>query len=554
MADWANSATKYAEDVIKGKIPTGELTKAACRRHLNDLKKQSKKAFPYRFSAEKIKTVCNFIQELKHIKGKWAGTTIILEPWQVFFLGSIFGWVRKSDDKRRFREAYLEVARKNAKSTLAAGIGLYMLVDDGEPGSEVYSGATNEKQAWEVFGPARLMAKRNEDLLEFYDLTVVAQSLFSEKNASKFQPIVGNPGDGASPHCSITDEYHEHPNANQYETMTTGMGAREQPLALIITTAGSDISGPCYQKRDEIIKVLNGIIEDDSVFGIIYSCDEGDDWTDFNNWIKANPNMGVSVYEDYLRKQLLTAKQNVEKQNKIRCKHLNQWMNASTAWMDMSRWKRCADTTISLEDFKGKQCIVSLDLATSIDIAAKSYLFFENGKRYLFLKYYLPEETVNLAHNDSYRRWVAQGWLTQTFGNVIDFGQIKEDLRADCDSFDMQYIAYDPWQATQLATEMLAEGAPMLKYPNNVATMSEAMKALQAEAYDQKLVYAANPVTDWMMSNVSARLDKKDNIFPIKEIDRNKIDGVVAAIIAMGVSIQYQDNYITGYEEGVSFI
>lgn len=552
--NWAEIASQYAEDVIKERIPTGELTKAACRRHLNDLKKQAKKAFPYRFSEEKTAKVCGFIQKLRHIKGKWAGSEIKLEPWQVFFLANVFGWVRKSDDLRRFREAYLEVARKNSKSTMGAGIGLYMLTDDGEPGSEVYSGATTEKQAWEVFGPARLMAKRDPDFLEHFDVTVVAQSLFSEANASKFQPIVGNPGDGASPHCSITDEYHEHPNANQYETMTTGMGAREQPLALIITTAGSDISGPCYQKRDEIIKILNGVIEDDSVFGIIYCPDETDEWTDFNVWIKANPNMGVSVYEDYLRKQLLTARQNVEKQNKIQCKHLNRWMNASTAWMDMQRWKRCADPTLSLEDFHGKQCIISLDLATSIDLVAKAYLFLEEAKRYLFLKFYLPEETVKLAHNDNYRRWVAQGWITQTFGNVIDFAQIKDDLRDDTDHFDVTHIAYDPWQATQLATEMLAEGAPMLKYPNTVATMSEAMKRLQAEAYDQKLAYNGDPVLDWMMSNVTARIDAKDNVFPRKEIDKNKIDGVVAAIMAMGVSIQFQDVYLTGYDQGIEFI
>jgi phage terminase large subunit-like protein len=555
MADeWAKIANKYADDVVNGRIPTGEYVKAACRRHLKDLKKQTTKRFLYRFSEQKAAKVCDFISKLRHIKGKWAGTEIHLEPWQVFFLACVFGWVRKSDDKRRFREAYLEVARKNAKSTIAAGIGLYMLSDDGEPGAEVYSGATSERQAWEVFAPARLMAKRDPDFLEHFGITVGAQSLFSEEAASKFQPIVGNPGDGASPHCSITDEYHEHPNANQYETMTTGMGAREQPLALIITTAGSDVSGPCFQKRDEIIKILSGVIDDDSVFGMIYTLDEKDIWSDFSNWIKANPNIGVSVFEDYLQKQLLTAKQNVEKQNKIRCKHLNQWMNAATAWMDMGKWRRCTDTTLSLDDFTGKKCIIALDLATKIDLTAKAYLFQEDGKRYLFLKYYLPEETIELSHNDHYRRWAAQGWITETMGNVLDFGQVKEDLLADADRFDVTHIAYDPWQATQLATELLAEGAPMLKYPNTVATMSEAMKQLQAEIYGQQLVSNGDPVLDWMMSNVTAKIDFKDNIFPRKEIDKNKIDGVVAAIMAMGVSIQHQDTYISGYESGIEFI
>lgn len=552
--DWLGITTKYAEEIVKSKILSCELVKDGCRRYLNDRKKEKTRAFPYRFSEQKAAKICQYISKLRHVKGKLQGQEIYLEPWQVFFLANGFGWVQKSDDLRRFLEMYLEVPRKNAKSTIAAGIGNYMFTEDGEPGAEVYSGAVTEKQAWEVFGPAQRMAKQDPEFLEHYGVTVAAQSMFVEEKFAKFQPVVGNPGDGASPHCSITDEYHEHPNSNQYDTMATGMGSREQPMKLIITTAGSNISGPCYQKRHEVIQVLKGVVPNDQLFGMVYTLDEQDDWADFNNWIKANPNFGVSVFERNLRTYWTTAIQNIEQQNTLRCKHLNQWMNASTAWMDMSKWKRCAKPDLSLEDFHGKQCIISLDLATSIDLVAKAYLFFEEAKRYLFLKFYLPEETVQLAHNDNYRRWVAQGWITQTYGNVIDFAQIKDDLRADTDHFDVTHIAYDPWQATQLATELLSEGAPMLKYPNTVATMSEAMKRLQAEAYDQKLFYNGDPVLDWMMSNVTARVDFKDNIFPRKEIDKNKIDGVVAAIMAMGVSIQFQDVYITGYEKGVDFI
>ena len=552
--DWLGIAAQYAEDIVKGRIPACAFVQAGCRRYLSDLKRQKTRAFPYRLSEAKARKICEFISRLRHIKGKWQGSPIVLEPWQVFFLVNLFGWVQKSDGLRRFQEGYLEVPRKNAKSTIAAGIGLFMFVEDGEPGAEVYSGATSEKQAWEVFGPARRMVKQDTDFQEYYDVRVAAQSLFCENTNSRFQPVVGNPGDGASPHCSITDEYHEHANSNQYDTMVTGMGAREQPLRLIITTAGADISGPCYQKRHEVIQVLTGVVENPELFGMVYTLDADDEWSDFSSWIKANPNYGVSVLERNLRSYWQSARQNIDKQNVLRCKHLNQWMNASTAWMDMMRWKRCADPELSLEAFAGKSCIIALDLATKIDLTAKAYLFFENGKRYLFLKYYLPEETVELAHNDHYRRWVAQGWITQTYGNVLDFGQVKDDLLGDKDRFNVENIAYDPWQATQLATELLATGAPMLKYPNTVGTMSEAMKQLQAEAYNRQLVYNGDPVLDWMMSNVTAQIDRKDNIFPRKEIDRNKIDGVVAAIIAMGVSIQHQANVLTGYENGIEFI
>jgi phage terminase large subunit-like protein len=549
---WDEIARKYAEDVISDVIPACELVKLACRRHLNHLKKQEKKSFPYRFNPKKAEKVCKFMTQLRHIKGKWARTEIKLEPWQVFFFANVFGWERKSDGKRKYREAYLEVPRKNAKSTKAAGTGLYMLTADGEQGAEVYAGATNEKQAWEVFGPARLMAKRDPEFLEYYDLTVAAQSIFSEEHASKFQVVVGDPGDGASPHCSITDEYHEHPNSNQYDTMATGMGAREQPLRLITTTAGVDISSPCYEKRDEVIKVLKGIIEDEEIFGLIYTIDDDDDWTDYENWKKANPNYGVSVFDDYLLGRLRTAKNNPGKRNIIRCKHLNQWMNASSAWMDILKWRRCADTTLSLDDFAGKKCNIALDLATKIDLVAKCYLFEEPGKSTYFWKFYAPEEAVE--NNDRYARWVAEGWITETIGDVIDFGQIKDDLREDRNRFDVQHIAYDPWQATQMATELQAEGAPMLEYRNTVGTMSEPMKELQVDAYAMKAAYNGNPVLDWMMSNVTAQVDRKDNVFPRKEIDANKIDGVVAAIMAKGVAMLHPTKYLSGYEQGIEFI
>lgn len=553
LDDFSPVAQKYADDVCKGRIPAGELTVLACRRHLNDLKRAQRKSYPYRFSKAKANRVCNFISRLRHIKGKWAGKEIKLEPWQVFFLSCIFGWERKSDGNRRFREAYLEVARKNAKSTIAAGIGLYMFVEDGEPGAEVYSGATTEKQAWEVFGPARLMAKQAEDFKEHYNLFLGAQVMYVEDSASKFAPIVGNPGDGSSPHCSITDEYHEHKTSAQYDAMITGMGARSQPLELIITTAGSNISGPCYQKRDQIIKILKGVFEEDEVFGVIYTLDEEDKWDDFRNWHKANPNLGVSVFEDYLLARLREAKNNVSRQNIIRCKHLNQWMNASTAWMDMDRWRRCCDPTLSIEDFLGQNCVIALDLATRIDIAVSVKLFEREGHYYLFGNYFVPEETVELPQNDNYRRWVAEGWMTQTAGNTVDFPYIREALQADLKRFRVDEIAYDPYQATQLALEMANEGAPMLEYRNTVPTMSEPMKEMQALVHDQRLHHNGDPVMTWMMSNVVARVDAKENIFPRKEINENKIDGVVAAIMAMGVAIKRQDVYLRGYENGIVF-
>jgi phage terminase large subunit-like protein len=548
-------AEAYASGVVKGKIIAGPYTRMACRRHLEDLKRSKTKRFPYRFNDRKAQSVCGFLSDLPHIKGRWAGSLIKLEPWQVFNLASIFGWVRKSDDLRRFTHAYLEVARKNAKSTIGAGTGLYMLTEDGEPGAEVYSGATNEKQALEVFTPARLMAKKADGFADHYGLKIAKQSLYVEDSAAKFLPLVGNPGDGSSPHCAIVDEYHEHPTSVLYDAMDTGMGARDQPLLLVITTAGINIAGPCYEQRDHVIKTLDGTFENDRLFGNIYTLDEDDDWADFKVWVKANPNIGVSAYEDYLKSRLLTAKQRVSQQNIIRCKHLNQWMNASTAWMDPLKWKRCGVPDLSIEDYIGRECIIALDIATKIDITAKAYLFFEDDGNYtLFFRYYIPEETAALPHNSHYQGWIKQGWLTTTSGDVLDFELIREQLNEDTRRFQVGQIAYDPWQATQLATQLQGDGAPMLEFPQQVRTMSEPMKELQALIYSTRIRHQGDPVTAWMMSNVVAKVDAKENVFPRKEFDKNKIDGPVSAIMAVAVAIQRNTYFLTGYENGIQFI
>jgi phage terminase large subunit-like protein len=315
------AAKRYADAVVSGEIDACRFVKSACARHLSDLERQRDAAFPYRFDPVAGEKVCKFAELLPHIKGEWAGKLIKLEPWQSFILSTLFGWVRKTDGKRRFRELYAEIPRKNGKSVFGAVIGLYMFTADGEAGAEVYSGATTEKQAWEVFRPAKLMATRADGFAGHFGVQVNASNMAIVDQAAKFEPIIGNPGDGASPHCAIIDEYHEHRTPDQYDTMITGMGARLQPLTVIITTAGTNLSGPCYDKRATVVKLLDGVIENEELFAIIYTLDDDDDWTDFTLWRKANPNYGVSVYEDYLRARHREAIQQASRQNIIQCKH-----------------------------------------------------------------------------------------------------------------------------------------------------------------------------------------------------------------------------------------
>lgn len=298
-----NAANKYAREVVAEKIPACKLTILACKRHLDDLKKEKNKSYPYRFDRDAAERICKFIQLLPHTKGEWLRRKlkITLEPWQLFFFAVGFGWLKKKNSIRRFSELYLKVPRKNGKSAVAAGVGLYGFCADNEYGAEIFCGATNEKQAWEVFKPAKLMVQKLPNLRKRFGIEVNAKKLV-KTDGSVFEPVIGQPGDGASPHIAIVDEYHEHPSDEQYDTFNTGMGAREQPMMLVITTAGTDIDSPCYDLEQRVIEMLQGM-KDDTLFGLIFGIDEGDDWTSPAALIKANPNYGVSVKADYLLNQ-----------------------------------------------------------------------------------------------------------------------------------------------------------------------------------------------------------------------------------------------------------
>ena len=529
----------YVKGVISGDIPAGKWTRLACERHLADLKRAKDKAWPYKFDAEKASRACKFIELMPHVKGKWAlgskPQRMAMESWQCFMVGSMFGWVAKATGKRRFRKVRLYVPRKNGKSSLAAPIGLYMLAADGEAGAEVYSGATTEKQAWEVFGPARQMALKTPDLVQHFGIDVNAKSLTRLADMSKFEPLIGKPGDGSSPHCSIIDEYHEHATDEALATMETGMGAREQPLSLVISTAGDNIAGPCRDDWLECQKVLERVLDDDRLFALIYSADPDDDWTSETALRKANPNYDVSVQGEFLLAQQRDAINNPRKQGHFKTKHLNLWVQARDAFINMQRWAECADPSLKLSDFDGRDCFIGLDLASKVDIAALELLFPNaDGSFTRFGKYYLPEETVLLPENQHYRAWHQQGLLTVTDGNIIDFSQIFDDIEAFCSRFTVQDVAYDPHQATMLVTQLQSEGIPVVEFKPTVLNFSEPMKQIEALIRDRKLKHDGDPVMAWMMSNVVAKVDAKDNVYPRKERAENKIDGFVALCSAMG--------------------
>jgi len=531
-----NKANQYCRDVVSGKIDACLYVRQACQRHLTDLEKSKAKTYRWTFDRAKAEEICEFIEQQVHVKGKWAGEFIRLEPWQCFIECCIFGWVDKKTGFRRFTEAFVLVPRKNGKSVLAAGTGNYMFLADDEAGSEVYSGATSEKQAWEVFRPAKQMIEKTPGFKDFFGVDTFAKSMFHAESASRFEPVIGKPGDGASVHLGIVDEYHEHDTSELFDTLQTGMGARDQALMFTISTAGTNKAGPCGTYFDQCAKVLGGQIQNDRLFAIMYGIDPDDDWTDLKNWKKANPNYGVSVNDEYLIHQLETAKQNPSKQNIIRCKHLNQWLTVDTAWMDMPKLEKCKDLSLVLEAMTGKRCILALDLASKIDIAALNILFFDEKEYWTFGKYYSCRATVEKPENQDYQTWELEERLTVHEGERIDFNLIEDDVKDFCKQFEVEAISYDPWQAVQLAANLTAEGLTMIETRATVQNFSEPMKLLEAAIKAREFHYDGCPILTWMFGNVVAHYDKKENIYPNKTRNESKIDGVVALIMNMNTA------------------
>lgn len=564
VRDYAAIAAQYARDVVARRIPTGKYVRIQAKRYLDELKLQRKRDFPFRFDEEKANRICRFIERLPHSKGKWAAKKelIRLEPWQIFVIAVPFGWLRKLNGRRRFRKIVLIVPRKNGKSAIAAGVGLYMFCADGEFGAEVYSGATNEKQAWEVLRPAMLMAKRTPALAKRFGIEVNAKNLTIAHDASKFETIVGDPGDGQSPNCAIHDEYHEHADDSQVNTMETGQGARDQPIQLIITTAGDNLAGPCYAMIQDERKKLAGIGHnggaplDDETFYVEHAADEEDDWKAEATLRKANPNFDVSVGGDYLRARQRDAITTPRKRGIFKTKHLNQWVSAKAAYFDIEAWRRCADPEIpvtaiealALPKLAGRRCIIGLDLASKIDIAALEYLFPPIGGKatrddpYIRIgRYFLPSDTVEGV--PAYQGWDAQGLLDVTEGNIVDYDEIEAAIEEAATRFQVEQVPYDPFQATQLSTRLAKRGVPMLEYRPTVLNFSEPMKELDALTRSGGIAHGGCPVMEWEMSNVVAQADKKDNVYPNKPMGQNhlKIDNPVALISAIGVVMAGQE-------------
>lgn len=551
---------RYAERVVAGEIITCEYVRLACRRFLDDLKQGEARGLY--FSEPRAQHILNFYKFVPHVKGNLAGQPIELMDWHIFILINIFGFiiplvneqtgevVLRNDGSgrpvmvRRFRTAYNEVARKNAKSTLSSGIALYMTGSDGEGGAEVYSAATTRDQARIVFEDAKNMVKKARAtlgrLFEFNKLAI-----YQEASASRFEPLSSDANnlDGLNIHCGIVDELHAHKTRDVWDVLETATGARLQSLLFGITTAGFNKEGICYELRDYAIKVLRGYnsnvegaLKDDTFFAIIYTLDEDDDPFDETVWQKANPGLGICKRWDDLRRLAKKAKEQVSARVNFFTKHMNIWVTAESAWMDMMKWEKCSYLA-PMHELKTYPMWVGVDLSNKIDICAAVKVWRANdGHVHAEGKFWLPEGRLARCSRQMaqmYRKWAELDKLILTDGDVIDHAQIKEELQAWVSGESLKEIAFDPWSATQFSLSLAEEGLPLVEVPQTVRNFSEAMKEVEALVYGDRFHHSNHPVLNWMMSNITVKIDKNDNIFPNKSTPEAKIDGPVALFTAM---------------------
>ena len=525
-------AEQYAQQVFNGEVLVCEYVTLAIKRYYNDLENALDKG--WYFDRKAAQRAISFIEKLKHTKGKWAGQRFKLEPWQQFILWNIFGWM-KADGTRRFRYVYVEIARKNGKTALSAGIGLYMLFADGEARPEVYSAATVKDQARICFSDAVEIVKKTD--LKNY-LSPYRNSIVYELTGGTMKPLSSDYGthDGLNPSCGIIDEFHAHKDSGMFDVIKSAFGARRQPLMFIITTAGFNKNGACYAYRSNVIKVLQGINEDDSLFGIIYTLDRKEEWDNPKMWIKSNPNLGVSVFPEYLSDQVNDAKNRPEAVRNVMTKNVNLWVDAEKTWILDDMWQKCIGTT-DRESLRGCQCWGGLDLSNVSDITAFVLLFHENDHFQLLPFFWIPEEKMLekiRKENINYDKWVQQGYVKVTAGNILDYDFVKADILQIVEEFDLQSTAYDRWNASQTIIDLQNEGMECSPFGQGYGSMGAPTKEFEKIVLTQKLEHFGNPVLRWMMSSTVVKTDPAGNIKPDKEKSVQKIDGIVASIMALG--------------------
>lgn len=538
-----DETTAWARSVLAGEVVACELVKLACKRHLRDLEEGGSRGLIWRPDAAQFR-IGFYPRFLRHSKGEWARKPVELSPWQKFIVGSVYGW-KRADGTRRFRYVYQEVARKNGKSTMLAGVGLDMLVCDGEPGAEVYAAATKKDQARIIFEEAKRMVGSSPALSNA--LNKFKLNISIDATASKFEPLSSdeNTLDGLNPHCVLIDELHKHKTRALLDVMDTALGARRQPLIWIITTAGDDNPASVYaNEHGYAVDILEGTLENDDVFAFISTIDKDDRWDDPVAWAKANPNLGISVKLDDLKRQALKAKGSPSALNAFKRLRLNVRTSDTDRVIDAETWNQNSSGRWDPDKLPQKmRCWGGLDLSSKIDITAWVKLFEPDaaGVMKVATRFWMPADTIDQRSDRDrahYRQWVNEGWIEPTVGNVIDHDEIYRAIIADKDRFTIESMAFDPWSSQQLGIKLNGEGVEAFEFVQGIRSYTAPTKELQALLAARRLDHGDNPVLRWMAANLAVQRDKNLNEMPHKAHSTGRIDGMTALIMAIGRQMQ----------------
>jgi len=496
----------------------------------------------------------SFIENLKHTKGEYAGHNFKLTDWQKRdIIIPLFGTLNP-DGTRQYRTCFIELPRKNGKTTLAAAIALELTFADGEFGAEVYSAANDRDQAALVFNEAAAMIRQEPALEKRAKILDTTKRIVYYGRNSFYRAISAEAYTkwGYNAHGVIYDELHAAPDRELWDVLTTSTGSRRQPLIVVITTAGYDRNSICWELHDYALKVKNGIIEDPTFLPVIYAADEKDDWQDERIWKKANPALksGFRKIEE-MRIAAMKAKEIPAYEMVFRRLYLNQWVNSVERWMPIEKWDACKGE-VDLESLKGRPCYAGLDLSSTIDLTALSLVFPKDDTYDVLMRFWIPGDTAKEAEKRDrvpYQTWAQQGLITLTEGNVIDYDYIKEELKKLRESFDIKEIAYDRWGAAKLVQDLTEEGFTVVPFGQGYASMSSPTKELMNLVLGQKIRHNGDPILRWNVDNMVVRTDPAGNLKPDKEKATQKIDGCVAMIMALDRATRHAEKKPSVYED-----
>ncbi|MGG3307331.1 terminase TerL endonuclease subunit [Paenibacillus lautus] len=548
-----NPILDYWNRVESGEEIVGNKVRRVYQKLVNDLHDQSSE---YEYDSRRANHAIEFIENFcKHSKGKWGGKPIDLELWQKAFLAATFGFVHKIDGTRKYREVFLVVARKNGKSTIASGIGLYAQVADNEPGSEVYAVATKKDQAKLVWLEAKRMVKKSPVLLK--RIKPLVSELVSDWNDSSFKPLGSDSDtlDGLNVHCALLDEIHAWKDKNLYDVIVDGTSAREQPLMVMITTAGTVREAVYDLKYEEAEMVLNGYgdpdgYHDDRFLPIIYELDDRNEWTDPSKWKKSNPGLGTIKKIDQLQTKVNKAKANPMLIKNLLTKDFNVRETSLESWLSFEELN-CTDT-FDMEELRDCYAIGGVDLSSTTDLSCATLLVMKPGsnKIYVLQMYFMPEEVVELRIREDnkvpYDIWAERKLLRLCQGNKVQYSDVTAWFLEMVNEYGIRpyWVGYDSWGSQYWIQEMKDNGFNMIEVRQGAKTFSQPMKEMGADLGAKRINYNNNPITKWCLSNTSSESDKNDNIRPIKgKNQRLRIDGAVSLLIAYTVLFNNYSDY-----------